>query len=49
MAAAAGTAREVVGRALREIEHRGAIHVEHGHITIRDRHLLEAIARVDVE
>src|SRR5450759_1525197 len=49
MAAAAGTAREVVGRALREIEQRGAIHVEHGHITIRDRHLLEAIARVDVE
>jgi CRP-like cAMP-binding protein len=49
MAAAAGTAREVVGRALREIEHRGAIHVEHGHITIRDRHLLEAIARVDVQ
>jgi CRP-like cAMP-binding protein len=49
MAAATGTAREVVGRALRELDQRGAIHVEHGHITIRDRDLLEAIARVDVE
>jgi CRP-like cAMP-binding protein len=44
MAAATGTAREVVGRALRELEHRGAIHLEHGHITIRDRDLLQSIA-----
>ncbi len=49
MAAAAGTAREGVGRALRELEHRGAIHVEHGKITIRDQNLLETIAGVDVE
>jgi CRP-like cAMP-binding protein len=49
MAAATGTAREVVGRALRELEHRGAIDVEHGHITIRDRGLLETIAGVDLE
>jgi CRP-like cAMP-binding protein len=49
MAAATGTAREVVGRALRELEHRGAIHVEHGHITICDQNLLETIAGIDVE
>lgn len=49
MAAATGTAREVVGRALRALEHRGAIHVERGHITICDRGLLETIAGVDVE
>lgn len=49
MAAATGTAREVVGRALRELEQRGAIQVEHGHITIHNLDLLETIARVDVE
>lgn len=46
MAAATGTAREVVGRALRELEHRGALSVEHGKISIRDRDLLEEIAGV---
>lgn len=49
MAAAAGTAREVVGRALRELERRGAIHVKHGHITIRNENLLKTIAGVDVD
>jgi CRP-like cAMP-binding protein len=49
MASAAGTAREVVGRALRELEQRGAITVEHGHITVCDRNVLEAIAGVDIE
>lgn len=48
MAAATGTAREVVGRALRELEHRGAIEVERGRITIRDRDLLENIAGVQI-
>jgi CRP-like cAMP-binding protein len=47
MAAAIGTAREVVGRALRDLEQRGAIHVEHGRITIQDRDLLEEIAAVE--
>jgi CRP-like cAMP-binding protein len=49
MAAAAGTVREVVGRALRELEQRSAIYVEHGHITIRDRDLLAAIAGLQAE
>lgn len=49
MAAATGTAREVVGRALRELEHRGAIRVDHGRITICDRDQLEAIARLESE
>lgn len=49
MAAATGTAREVVGRALRELEHRGALHVERGDITIRDRDLLETIAGVSTD
>jgi CRP-like cAMP-binding protein len=49
MAGAAGTAREVVGRSLRELEHRGAIHVAHGRITIRDQNLLETIAGIEVE
>lgn len=47
MAAATGTAREVVGRALRELQQRGAIHLEHGRIAVRDRRLLESIARVE--
>jgi len=49
MAALIGTVREVVGRALHELERRGAIHVERGHITICDRDLLATIAGVDVE
>jgi CRP/FNR family cyclic AMP-dependent transcriptional regulator len=49
MAAATGTAREVVGRALRELEQRGAIQVEHGYVTVLDRGLLEFIAKVAVK
>lgn len=49
MAAATGTAREVVGRALRELEHRGAIDLKHGRITVRDRALLEGIAGMGAE
>ncbi len=49
MAALIGTVREVVGRALHELERRRAIHVERGHITVCDRDLLAAIAGVDVE
>jgi len=49
MAAATGTAREVVGRALRELETRGALSVDHGRIAIRDRALLEEIAGVLTE
>ncbi len=49
MAAATGTAREVVSRALRELEQRGVIHREHGRITILDRDLLEVIAGVRVK
>ncbi len=49
MAAATGTAREVVGRALRELEQRGAIHLEHGYITIRHRNLLEDMAGIETE
>ncbi|MGH2448212.1 MAG: Crp/Fnr family transcriptional regulator, partial [Chloroflexota bacterium] len=49
MAAAAGTAREVVGRALRELEMRGAIQVEHGRITVQNQVQLEAIAGVEAE
>lgn len=44
MGAATGTAREVVGRALRDLERRGAVRVERGRITICDRSLLEEIA-----
>jgi len=43
MAALAGTAREMVGRALKALEQEGAIVVHQGRITIRDRSKLEAI------
>lgn len=46
MAAATGTAREVVGRALRELQNRGAIRLDRGRISICDRSLLESIVRV---
>ena len=49
MAAAAGTVREIVGRALRELEQRGAIHVERGRITICDRDLLAVVAGLRAE
>lgn len=44
MAAMAGTAREVVGRALKSLEQEGIIRVERGRIVIVDRQRLEALA-----
>lgn len=44
MAARVGTAREVVGRALRALEEAGAVELHHGHITVRDREALEHLA-----
>jgi CRP/FNR family cyclic AMP-dependent transcriptional regulator len=44
MAARVGTAREVVGRALHSLEDAGAIRLERGRITIRDRDALERLA-----
>lgn len=49
MAAVTGTAREVVGRSLRELQQRGAIELDHGRITVRDRRLLESIAGIEAE
>ncbi|HLB29245.1 MAG TPA: helix-turn-helix domain-containing protein, partial [Dehalococcoidia bacterium] len=44
LAAMAGTAREVVGRALKALEERGAIRLERGRILVLDRRALaEAI------
>lgn len=43
MAAMAGTAREMVGRALKELESVGAIQLQHGHITVLRRDRLEAM------
>jgi CRP-like cAMP-binding protein len=44
MAAMAGTAREMVGRALKELEAAGAIHMQRGRITVVSRELLETFA-----
>lgn len=44
MAAMAGTAREMVGRALKELEAAGAIRIQRGHITVVSRDLLELLA-----
>lgn len=44
IAALAGTAREMVGRALKELEAAGAIHNEHGRITILSDELLRGLA-----
>lgn len=44
MAAMVGTTREVVARALRGLEERGAIRRAEGHITVRDRSLLLAVS-----
>ncbi|MFI5274316.1 MAG: Crp/Fnr family transcriptional regulator [Ktedonobacterales bacterium] len=41
MAAMAGTAREMVGRALKDLEAAGAIHIEHGRISVLSRERLE--------
>lgn len=43
MAAMAGTAREMVGRALKELESVGAIQLQHGHITVLRRERLEVL------
>lgn len=42
LAAMAGTAREVVGRVLRTLEHAGALHLERGKVTVLDRIRLQA-------
>jgi CRP-like cAMP-binding protein len=47
IAAMAGTVRRVVSRALAELEERGAIELDRGHITVRDRTLLERVATGD--
>lgn len=44
IAAMAGTAREMVGRALKELEEAGAIHSEHGQITILNTERLALLA-----
>ena len=44
MATMAGTAREMVGRALKGLEQAGAIRMERGRIVIIDRSLLERLA-----
>ena len=44
MATMAGTAREMVGRALKGLEQAGAIRVERGRIVILDRKLLERLS-----
>lgn len=43
MAAMAGTAREMVGRALKELEMAGAIRNEHGRITVLNRERLQLL------
>lgn len=44
IAAMAGTAREMVGRALKELEEAGAIHNEHGQITVQSIERLRLLA-----
>lgn len=44
MAAMAGTAREMVGRALKELEMAGAVHNDHGRITVLNRERLQILA-----
>ena len=43
MAAMAGTAREVVGRSLKELEEQGAIKLDHHRIIITDKEVLQKI------
>jgi CRP/FNR family transcriptional regulator len=45
IAAMAGTAREVAGRALKALEHQGAIRIERGRIVIIDRERLASLGR----
>lgn len=44
MAAMAGTAREMVGRALKELEQAGAVRNDRGHITVVNRERLQILA-----
>ncbi|HKS71372.1 MAG TPA: helix-turn-helix domain-containing protein, partial [Ktedonobacterales bacterium] len=44
MAAMAGTAREMVGRALKELEQAGAVRNDHGRITVLNRERLQILA-----
>ncbi len=44
MAAMAGTAREMVGRALKELERAGAVRNDHGRITVLNRERLQILA-----
>lgn len=44
MAAMAGTAREMVGRALKELEQGGAVRNDHGRITVVNRERLQILA-----
>jgi CRP-like cAMP-binding protein len=44
MAAMAGTAREMVGRVLKELEQAGAVRNEHGRITVLDHERLRILA-----
>ena len=44
MAAMAGTAREMVGRALKELEGAGAIRIQRGRITVVNRDRLRLLA-----
>jgi CRP-like cAMP-binding protein len=44
IAAMAGTAREMVGRALKELETAGAIHSAHGRITVLSRERLQLLS-----
>lgn len=46
MAAMAGTAREMVGRALKELESAGAIEVQQGHIHILDSEKLQILSSI---
>ena len=45
IAAMAGTAREMVGRAIKELEAAGAIRSEHGHILVVSRERLQMLAQ----
>ncbi|HUY77398.1 MAG TPA: Crp/Fnr family transcriptional regulator [Ktedonobacterales bacterium] len=44
MAAMAGTAREMVGRALKELEAAGAVRNDHGHLTVLSRERLQLLS-----
>jgi hypothetical protein len=46
MAAMAGTAREMIGRSLKELEYGGVIKLDHHRIVISDKEALRKIAGV---